>query len=167
MQDFMEFTVDLTPAEYQQAMLWSQFASTLGRRINDWVGWAILILTPIAVILFLVVAPEALSVWFWLVAAMALSYAFYTSVIMRRQIRQQATTLLESHPALASARYRLTAHTLWLQHGETEVKLRWRDMSRMKELSTLFIFFFSDEETLIVPKRCISDLAHFRKLVSR
>lgn len=162
----MEFTVDLTPDEYRQAMLWRQYASTPGRRLNDWVSWAILFLTPLTVILFWMVAPEALSVWFWLVAVMALSYAFYAAVLVRRRIQQEAASLAETHPALAATHYRLSSHTLWLHHGEDELKLRWRDLVQAQELNALFLLFFSAEETLLVPKRCIPDLNRFRALVA-
>lgn len=160
----MHFTVDLQPAEYRRAMLWFQFASTPGKRINDLIGWAILVLTPISIIAFALQAPEALSLWFWIVAAIAFLYAAYSTLLIRRQIYQQAANLPTQRPALANAAYRLDKQGITLQSGDEKMTLSWSEIDHVKELSDLFLLFFSEEDLLIIPKRAIPDLEEFRRL---
>ncbi|MCB0114696.1 MAG: hypothetical protein KDD84_11420, partial [Caldilineaceae bacterium] len=101
----MEFIVDLRPEEYAKAMLWHQFAGTWGKRINDFIGWSILVLTPLTIVLLLILAPDALSIWFWPVAVVATVYAIYSTIVMRYQIRRQAATILADHPLLQRTHY--------------------------------------------------------------
>ncbi len=162
----MTFTVDLQPAEYRRAMLWHQFGSTPGKRINDLIGWAILVLTPISIITFALRAPEALSVWFWIVAAIAFLYAAYSTLLIRRQIYGQAANLVTERPALANATYRLDDTVLHLTAGDETLTLEWSEIDHVKELSDLFLIFFTAEDLLVLPKRCIPDLAQFRDLVA-
>ena len=161
----MTFTVDLQPAEYRRAMLWHQFGSTLGKRINDMIGWAILVLTPISIVAFAFRAPEALSLWFWIVAAIAFVYAAYSTLLIRRQIYQQAANLPTERPALVNATYILSGMALRLANGDQDLELAWTEFDRFHELSDLFLLFFSAEELLVIPKRCVPDVAEFRTFV--
>lgn len=182
----MEFTVDLQPEEYYRAMLWHQYADTLGKRINDFVGWGVLVLTPVTIVLLLVLAPDALSIWFWPVAIIAFLYAAYSTLVIRYQIRQQARTLLQNHPLLASTHYQVHAKGVKLVSegtqaahelvevpnelgGETEEQekpvqlfLPWKTIDRVQSLPGLFLLFVSDETLLIVPERCLPDTKQFR-----
>lgn len=166
----MEFIVDLQPEEYRRAMIWHQFASSLGKRINDWLGWAILVAVPLTVLLLLVFAPDALSFWFWPVALLALLYSAYSTLFVRRQIGRQAATLLQSKPALARTRYHFHRKgmklTDALAEGETNgVFFLWKEVERVAEISESFLFFVTDENILIVPKRCLADESAFRRLL--
>ena len=162
----MHFTVDLHPAEYRRAMLWHQFASTPAKRINDLIGWAILVLTPVSIIAFALKAPEALSFWFWLVATSAFLYAAYSTLLIRRQIYQQAANLLTERPALVNATYRLDGKALHLTHGDQDLTLAWTEIDHFKELSDLFLIFFSAEEILVIPKRCVPDVDGIRTFMT-
>jgi len=162
----MTFSVDLQAAEYRRAMLWYQFASTPGKRVNDLIAWAILVLTPVSIAAFGLVAPEALSIWFWIVAVVAFLYAAYSALLIRRQIFRQAANLPTERPALANAIYRLDAKALHLTSGDQDLTLAWAEIDHVKELSDLFLLFFSAEDLLIIPKRCVPDLGQFRSLIS-
>ncbi len=162
----MTFTVDLQPAEYRRAMLWHQFAGTPAKRINDLVGWAILALTPISIIAFALKAPEALSIWFWIVAAIAFVYAAYSTLLIRRQIYQQAANLPTERPALANATYRLDGKALHLTNGDQELSLTWAEFENFRELSDLFLLFFSAEDLLVIPKRCVADVDEIRSFIT-
>ena len=162
----MIFTVDLQPAEYRRAMLWHQFASAPAKRINDLIAWAILVLTPISIVAFTLRAPEALSLWFWIVAAIAFLYAAYSALLIRRQIYAQAANLPTERPALANATYHLDGKALHLTHNDQDLTLAWTEIDHFKELSDLFLLFFSTEELLVIPKRCIPDVAQFRDFVA-
>ena len=162
----MHFTVDLHPIEYRRAMLWHQFASTPARRINDLVGWAILVLTPVFIIAFALKAPEALSIWFWIMATTAFAYAAYSTLLIRRQIYQKAATLSTERPALVNATYRLDGKALHLTSGDQDFELTWAELDHFKELADLFLIFFSAEELMVIPKRCLPDVAVFREFVT-
>jgi len=161
----MTFTVDLQPTEYRRAMLWHQFASTPGKRINDLIGWAILVLTPVSIVAFALRAPEALSIWFWIVAAVAFLYAGYSTLLIRRQIYQQAANLPTERPALANAVYDVDRTALHLTSGDETLSLDWSEIDHVKELADLYLVFFSEEDLLIIPKRCIPDVGQFEALL--
>jgi len=165
----MEFVVDLNPEEYRRAMLWYQFASTLGRRINDWAAWAILAVVPLTIVALLLFLPEALSLWFWPVAILALLYSLYSTLVVRYQIGRQAATLLDTNPALAQTHYHVHAKGIKLTSGEgeatTELFLPWKEIERVAESSESFLFFVTAENILIVPKRCAGDVTAFRRLL--
>ena len=168
----MEFTVDLQPEEYHRAMLWHQYASTAGKRINDWAAWAILVAVPLTVILLLIFAPDALSFWFWPVAILALLYSFYSAVIIRRQIGQQASTLLQTNPVLAQTHYHIHEKVVKLtsagKDGEKQsLFLPWKEIERVAESRESFLFFVTDESILIAPKRCLADEAELRARLRR
>ncbi len=163
----MEFTVDLRPDEYQQAMLWHQFRATPLKRINDMIAWAVLALTPLTVILLLLIAPDALSIWFWPVAIVAVLYALYSTLVIRYQIRTQATTLLAAKPALHQMRYHVHEKGIKLL-GDGEAKtlfLPWKEIALIQETGAIFLFFVDEEMILIVPKRSLPDLDQFRTLL--
>lgn len=166
----MEFTVDLQPEEYRQAMLWHQFASTTGRRINDLIGWSVLILTPLTIVLLLLLAPEALSIWFWPVAIVASLYAFYSTIVLRYQIRGQAESILAQHPALQRARYQVHDKGIKLvdagvEDEEKKLFLPWKEIERVREIGALYLLFVSEEMLLIIPKRSLPDEGKFRTIL--
>jgi hypothetical protein len=166
----VEFTVDLNPEEYRQAMLWYQFAGTPGRRINDFIGWSILVLTPPTIVLLLLLAPDALSIWFWPVAIVATAYAIYSTLIIRYQIRTQATTLLAEHPALLHTTYHVHDKGVKLlsmvgNGMEEKLFLPWKEIQRVRQVGNSYLLFVSEEMLLIVPKRSLPDEAHFRTIV--
>ncbi len=168
----MEFTVDLRPEEYRQAMLWHEFAGTIGRRINDFIGWSILVLTPLTIILLLLLAPDALSIWFWPVAIMATAYAVYSTLVMRYQIRKQAAILLAQRPALLHTRYHVHAKGVKLigagsVEQEEKLFLPWNEIQRVHAVGQLYLLFVSDEMLLIVPKRSLPDETRFRAIVQQ
>ena len=162
----MTFTVDLQPAEYRRAMLWHQFAGSPAKRINDLIGWAILVLTPISIITFALRAPEALSIWFWIVAAIAFLYAAYSTLLIRRQIYQKAANLPTERPALVNAAYRLDGKALHLTSDGEELSLDWAEFDHFKELSDLFLLFFSAEDLLVIPKRCVPSVDEIRSFIT-
>ena len=166
----MKFTVDLRPEEYRRAMIWHQFASTWGKRLNDWLAWAILAAVPLTVLWLLIFVPGALSFWFWPVALLALLYAAYSTLAVRYQIKRQAATLFQTNPALAHTRYHFHGKGMKLTdaaaEGETKgVFFPWKEVERVAEIKESFLFFVSDENILIVPKRCLTNEAHFRQLL--
>jgi hypothetical protein len=166
----VEFTVDLRPEEYRQAMLWHQFASTIGRRINDLIGWSILILTPVTIGLLLLLAPDALSIWFWPVAIIAFLYAFYSTLVLRYQMRSQAAAILAQHPALQQARYQVHEKGIKLvgmgiEDTEEKLFLPWKEIEQVRELGALYLLFVSAEMMLIIPKRTLPDEANFRAIL--
>lgn len=165
----MEFVVDLQPEEYRRAMLWYQFASTLGRRVNDWAVWSILVAVPLTVVALLVFLPDALSLWFWPVAILALLYSLYSTFVVRYQIGRQATTLFDTNPALAQTHYHVHAKGIKLTGGgeaeDATLFLPWKEIERVAESPQSFLFFVTDENILIVPKRCIRDDTAFRHLL--
>jgi hypothetical protein len=168
----MEFTVDLQPEEYRRAMIWHQFASTWGKRINDWLGWAILVAVPLTVLLLLIFVPGALSFWFWPVALLALLYAAYSTLAVRYQIKRQAATLFQTNPALAHTRYHFHGKGMKLTDAATEgdtngVFFPWKEVKRVADISESFLFFVSDENILIVPKRTLTDETAFRRLLRK
>lgn len=165
----MQFIVDLRPEEYRRAMIWHQFASSLGKRVNDWLGWAILVAVPLTVLLLLIFVPGALSFWFWPVALLALLYAAYSTLFIRRQIGRQAAALLQTNPALAHTHYHFHAKGMKLTDAQADeetngVFFPWKEVERVAETPESFLFFVTDENILIVPKRCISDAKAFRRL---
>ncbi len=168
----MEFICDLRPEEYQRAMHWHQFASSLGKRINDYIGWMVLILAPLMIAFYLVVAREALSLWFWPMAIIAILYAAYSTLLVRYQIRQRARLLRQTHPVLAQARYKVHAKGIHLTGPATDGEearlfLPWKEIQAVRELPDMFLFFVSESEgnILIVPKRCLPDVDRFRALI--
>lgn len=168
----MEFIVDLQPEEYRRAMIWHQFASSLGKRVNDWLGWAILVAVPLTVILLLMFVPGALSFWFWPVALLALLYAAYSTLFIRRQIGRQAAGLLQTNPALAHTHYHFHEKGMKLTGKETNeeangVFFPWKEVEQVAEISDSFLFFVTDENILIVPKRCLADENAFRRLLRK
>jgi len=168
----MEFIVDLQPEEYRRAMLWHQFASSLGKRVNDWLGWAILAAVPLTVLLLLIFVPDALSFWFWPVALLALLYAAYSTLFIRRQIGQQAASLWQTNPALAHTRYHIHSKGMKLSSDEVGdetngVFFPWKEVVRVAETGESFLFFVTDETILIVPKRCLADVNAFRRLLRK
>ncbi len=168
----MEFIVDLRSEEYRRAMIWHQFASSLGKRVNDWLGWAILAAVPLTILLLLIFVPDALSFWFWPVALLALLYSAYSTLFIRRQISRQAAALLQTNPALAHTCYHLHAKGMKLTDAQADeetngVFFLWKEVERVAETPESFLFFVSDENILIVPKRCISDAKAFRRLLDK
>ncbi len=168
----MQFTVDLQPEEYRRAMLWQQFASTPAKRLNDWAAWAILLAVPLTVVVLLIFAPDALSFWFWPVALLALLYSAYSTLAVRYQIGRQAATLLQTNPALAHTRYHIHAAGVHLTGGEeggeaTALFLPWKEIGRVAEFKESFLFFVTDENILIVPKRTLTDESAFRRLLQK
>ncbi len=171
----MEFTCDLRPEEYQRAMHWHQFASSLGKRINDYIGWMVLILAPLMIAFYLVVAREALSLWFWPMAIIAVLYAAYSTLLVRYQIRQRARLLPQTHPVLAQARYRIHAKGIHLtgpspdapEGQAAKLFLPWKEIQAVRELPDMFLLFVSESEgnILIIPKRCLPDVDGFRQLI--
>lgn len=165
----MRFIVDLHPQEYERAMLWHQFAGSPGRRANDWAAWAILVAAPLTVVLLLLFAPDALSIWFWPVALLAFAYSLYSTLIVRYQIRKQAATLLETNPALARTEYHIHEKGVKLRSegtpGDTaSLFLPWKELEQVAESGECFLFFVNDETILIVPKRCVPDPPALRGL---
>lgn len=167
----MEFTVDLQPEEYRRAMLWQQFASTPGKRLNDWAAWAILVAVPLTVVLLLLFAPDALSIWFWPVASLALLYSVYSTIVVRYQINRQAATLLHSNPALAHTRFVVHEKGVKLFSSEAgqerSLFLPWKEIHRVAESGESFLFFVTDEDIFIVPKRCVGRIDELRGLLRR
>jgi hypothetical protein len=166
----VEFTVDLRPEEYRQAMLWHQFRSTTGRRINDLIGWSVLILTPLTIVLLLLLAPDALSIWFWPVAIVASLYAFYSTIVLRYQIRGQAESILAQHPALQQARYQVHEKGIKLvgtgiEEAEEKLFLPWKEIEQVREIGALYLLFVSEEMLLIIPKRTLPDEGNFRTIL--
>lgn len=165
----MEFTCNLQPDEYRRAMVWFQFASSMGKRINDYIGWVVLVLAPLMILFYLLVAPEALTIWFWPIAVIAIGYAAYSTLFVRYQIRQRANALPETHPILAHTRYRIHEKGINLRDAEAEnpeakLFLPWKEIQDVRELPDLFLLFTSTETILIIPKRCVPNLDHFRRL---
>jgi hypothetical protein len=175
----MEFTVDLQPAEYAQAMRWHQFGSTWQRRLNDWIAWSILVLTPITVGLLLWL--NALSIWFWPVAIVAVLYSLYSSVYLRHQLSRQAEAILAAHPALAQTQYRVHAKGIHLQSqvgDEAKLFVPWKRIAHVQELPDLYLIFVAPDHSappeesdqpdpdaaqmLVLPKRTLPDLEAFR-----
>lgn len=168
----LHFAVDLQPEEYRRAMLWRQFASTPGRRINDLAGWAVLVLIPLTLILLLVFVPDGLSIWFWPVAILAFGYGVYSTLVMRRQIRREAESVLTANPVLARTHYRvhekgIHASAVDASGGEVKLFLPWKKIEQVQELTNVYLLFVSDEEMLIVPKRCLPDEMAFRRLIDQ
>lgn len=166
----MEFTVDLRPEEYRQAMLWHQFASTTGRRINDLIGWGVLILTPLTIALLLILAPDALSIWFWPVAIVAFVYATYSTIILRYQIRSQAAGILALHPALQQTHYQVHEKGIKLvgtgvEEVEEKLFLPWKEIQKVRQVGALYLIFVSEEMLLIIPKRALPDERQFRTIL--
>lgn len=146
-------------------MLWHQFGGTPMRRVNDWISWSVLVLTPLTVILLLLLAPDALSIWFWPVAIVATVYAFYSTLIIRYQIRTQAATLLAAKPALLHTTYQVHEKGVKMISGDEKLFLPWAEIERVREVGHLFLLFVSNETLLIVPKRSLPDEAAFRHLL--
>ncbi|MBI3957422.1 MAG: YcxB family protein [Chloroflexi bacterium] len=168
----MQFTVDLQPEEYRRAMLWHQFASTPGKRMNGWAAWAILVAAPLTVVVLLAFAPDGLSFWFWPVAILALLYSAYSTLAVRYQIGRQAARLLQTNPALARTHYHLYAAGVQLTGGEegdeaASLFLPWKEIERVAEFRESFLFFVTDESILIVPKRTLTDETAFRRLLQK
>lgn len=167
----MEFTVDLQPDEYRRAMLWQQFAGTPGKRLNDWAAWAILFAVPLTVVLLLLFAPDALSIWFWPVAILALLYSAYSTIVVRYQINRQAATLFQTNPALARTRYLVHEKGVKLSSSEAGEErtlfLPWKEIDRVAESGDSFLFFVNDENIFIVPKRCVGRIDELRGLLRR
>lgn len=166
----MEFTVDLRPEEYGKAMLWHHFSSTLGKRINDFIGWSILVLTPLTILFLLILAPDALSIWFWPVAIVATTYAIYSTIFMRVQIRRQAATILADHPLLQQTIYQVHEKGVKLIAAEGVLKeeklfLPWKEIAQVREIGQLYLLFVSEEMLLIVPKRTLPDEERFRGIL--
>lgn len=166
----MEFSVDLRPEEYRQAMLWHQFARTSGRRINDLIGWSVLILTPLTIVLLLILAPDALSIWFWPVAIVAFVYATYSTILVRYQIRSQAASILAQHPALQQTRYQVHEKGIKLVGAgadatEEKLFLPWKEIQQVREVGALYLIFVSEETLLIIPKRALPDERQFRTIL--
>jgi hypothetical protein len=168
----MEFMVDLRPEEYQRAMLWHQFSGTVGKRINELVSWLVLILTPLTIVLLLWLAPDALSIWFWPVAIVAVSYAVYSTIVVRYQIRKQAEMLLAEKPALLQTRYRVHEKGVKLaamaEGGSDETLfIPWKEIERIDEVANLYLLFVSEDNILIIPKRSLPDETAFRLLLQQ
>lgn len=171
----MEFTVDLRPEEYGKAMLWHHFSSTLGKRINDFVGWSILVMAPLTIVLLLLLAPDALSIWFWPVAIVATAYAIYSTIFMRVQIRRQAAAILADHPLLQQTIYQVHEKGVKLIavdgievdgiEKEEKLFLPWKEIAQVQEIGQLYLLFVSDEMLLIVPKRTLPDEERFRSIL--
>lgn len=166
----MEFTVDLRPEEYGKAMLWHHFSSTLGKRINDFIGWSILVLTPLTILFLLILAPDALSIWFWPVAIVATTYAIYSTIFMRVQIRRQAATILADHPLLQQTIYQVHEKGVKLIAAEGVLKeeklfLPWKEIAQVREIGQLYLLFVSEEMLLIVPKRTLPNEERFRVIL--
>lgn len=162
----LKFTVDLQPSEYQQAMLWYQFRATPLKRLNEIIAWSVLILTPLTVLLLLLIAPDALSIWFWPVAIVAVLYALYSTLVIRYQIRSQARTLLADKPALRKTQYQVDATGIQMQEKEgtaaDAIFLPWSEVISVQETKALFLLFVDGETLLIVPKRSLKDVTAFR-----
>lgn len=163
----LTFTVDLRPEEYRQAMLWHQYGRTPGRRFADFVGWGVLVLTPILVAVLWILAPEALSPWFLVIAALVYLYALYTTLVVRYQIRRRAQTLPHTHPHLARVHYQVHGKGLRLQ-AETDPEeapkslfLPWHEVSQVVRLPGLYVLFVGQEDVLVVPERCVPDRERF------
>ena len=172
----MEFTVDLQPEEYRRAMLWYQFASTLGKRVNDWAAWAILVAVPLTLLWLLIFVPGGLSLWFWPVALLALLYSVYSTLVVRYQIGRQAANLWQTNPALAHTHFHVHAKGIKLtsqledesEDGkDSSLFLPWKEIGRVAESGESVLFFVTDETILIVPKRCLVDERGFRSLLHR
>jgi hypothetical protein len=166
----VEFTVDLRPEEYGKAMLWHHFSGTLGKRINDFIGWSILVLAPLTIVLLLILAPDALSIWFWPVAIVATAYAIYSTIFMRIQIRRQAATILADHPLLQQTIYQVHEKGVKLIAAEGVLKeeklfLPWKEIARVREIGQLYLLFVSEEMLLIVPKRTLPNEERFRVIL--
>ena len=166
----MEFTVDLRPEEYGKAMLWHHFSGTLGKRINDFIGWSILVLAPLTIVLLLILAPDALSIWFWPVAIVATAYAIYSTIFMRIQIRRQAATILADHPLLQQTIYQVHEKGVKLIAAggvlkEEKLFLPWKEIARVREIGQLYLLFVSEEMLLIVPKRTLPNEERFRVIL--
>ena len=151
-------------------MLWQQFASTPAKRLNDWAAWAILLAVPLTVVVLLIFAPDALSLWFWPVALLALLYSAYSTLALRYQIGRQAATLFQTNPALACTRYHVHAKGMKLTDAAAEdetngVFFPWKEVERVAEIKASFLFFVSNENILIVPKRCLTNESQFRQLL--
>lgn len=166
----MEFTVDLHADEYAQAMLWHQFAGSLGKRINDFIGWSILVLTPLTIVILLIVAPDALSIWFWPVAIVATTYAVYSTIVMRYQIRKQAAAILADHPLLQRTIYQVHEKGVKLTAAdgvkqEEKLFLPWKEIHRVREVKQIYLLFVEEEMLLLIPKRTLPDEARFRAIL--
>lgn len=164
----MEFTVNLKAEEYRQAMLWHQFAGTLGRRLNDFIGWSILVLTPLTIAFLLLFAPDALTIWFWPVAIIATAYAIYSTLIIRYQIHTQAAALLAQHPALLHTTYLIHDKGMKLTTAaddEEKLFLPWKEIQQVRETKQSYLFFVEDERLLIVPRRTLPDEERFRAIL--
>jgi len=156
-------------------MIWHQFASTPGKRINDWAAWAILAAVPLTVLVLLLFAPDALSLWFWPVALLAFLYSAYTALAVRYQIGRQAATLLQTNPALARTHYHIHGKGIKLtspgeggdENESSNLFLPWKEIARVTESKESFLFFVTDENTLIVPKRSLADETAFRRLLRK
>ncbi|MBX3050209.1 MAG: YcxB family protein [Caldilineaceae bacterium] len=168
----MQFTVDLQPEEYRRAMLWQQFASTMGKRVNDWAAWAILVLVPLTLLLLVIFAPDALSFWFWPVALLAFVYSLYSTLLIRYQIGRQAASLWQTNPALAHSHYHIHQKGIRVTatgdgpDGEG-LFLPWKEIKRVAESSESFLVFVTDEQILILPKRCVGDWERLRRLMNK
>ncbi len=184
----MKIDVDLQPEEYRRAMIWHQFASTPGKRLNDWAAWAILVCVPLTIILLLLFAPDALSIWFWPVALLALLYSAYSALLVRYQIRGQSATLLQTNPALKNTQYHIHSKGIKLtsttkpseengrgdgqeddeeNNKSTALFLPWKEILKVAEYRESFLFFVTEENILIVPKRCVADESALRGLLRR
>jgi hypothetical protein len=171
----MEFIVDLQPEEYRRAMIWHQFASTPGKRLNDWAAYAILAAVPLSVVVLLLFAPDALSLWFWPVALLAFLYSAYSALVVRYQIGRKAETLLQTNPALARTHYHIHGKGIKLtgtgEGGEeseaSNLFLPWKEIARVAEFKESFLFFVTDENILIVPRRCLAGETGFRRLLGK
>lgn len=165
----MEFEVALQPDEYRRAMIWYQFARTPARRLNTLVAWAVLLLTPLLILMLAWRAPEALSIWFWLLAVVAVAYALYSTVGLHYQIAKQADTLLGMKPALVRTAYRVHTKGIHLraEAGSSDVEslfLPWKKVSHIEEMSSLFLLFMNESDILIIPKRSLPSVDRFRHL---
>lgn len=170
--DVMEFEVALKPEEYRKAMNWYQFTRTPLRRLNGLVAWSVLLLTPVLVVLLFWRAPEALTIWFWLLALMAFTYALYSTVGLRYQIGKQAETILESKPALVRTEYRVHAKGIHMGAASASADLDslflpWKAVSHVQELDDLFLLFVNDDDILIFPKRSLPSVDEFRRFGQR
>ena len=166
----LHINVSLDPEEYRRVMAWRQFASTPKRRMNDWAGWAVLVLMPLTVLFLLLVAPDALSVWFWPVAVLAFAYGLYSTLLMRLQIRREARSILAANPLLADMDVHIHEKGIHVSGTDADghrVKtfLPWKQIVRAQALRDVYLFFITDEKILILPKRCLPDEASLQRLI--
>ncbi len=170
-EDTLAFTVDLRSREYRQAMLWHQYRRSAGRRFADLVGWGVLVLTPALVVALWLLAPEALSPWFWGIAGLAYLYALYTTVVVRLQIRARARGMARTHPLLRRVLFRVHRRGIHLEALDTEGEpptlfVPWREVTQVARLPDLYVLFVGPGDTvLVIPVRCVPDRARLERLL--